>query len=182
MSEYDINNQPREEKPIPADEVNNERPDIYAGPTQPSPDDQNRDEGSISFDFGQLIFGVVLLLLLFHGDSGIFGEWTFYIFLAIAIIIHELGHVIVGKSFGCSIKEMQVFFLAFMSYKPKQIPGGSSWRDITWSLGLLPFGGVTVFKSRMTEEQETGQWYYREPGPESRAMESSAATSPYIDD
>ncbi len=180
MSEYDINNQTREENPIPADERSHQQQDFYLGQTQPSPEPKDENDSDLTFDFGQLIFGVVLLLLLFHGDSGLFGEWTFYIYLAIAIIIHELGHVIVGKSFGCAIKEMQVFFLAFMSYKPKQIPGGSSWRDITWSLGLLPFGGVTVFKSRGAEEQEKGQWYYQEP--ENRGMELTAATSPYIDD
>lgn len=42
----------------------------------------------------------------------------------IVVLIHELGHVIMGKSFGCNIKEMQMFFLPFISYKHRQVAVG----------------------------------------------------------
>ena len=101
-----------------------------------------------SFNFLNLVLGVAVFVWMTTGTSMFTDDWTFYLYLCIAVIIHELGHVVMGKSFGCSIKEMQVFFLPFVSYKPKRASGGSSWRNIKWSLGAVPLGGVTVFKSR----------------------------------
>ena len=103
-----------------------------------------------SFNLLNFVLGVAFCVWIADGSSLFTDDWGFYLYLCVAVVIHELGHVVMGKSFGCFIKEMQVFFLAFVSYKPKRVAGGSSWRDIKWSLGVLPLGGVTVFKSRAT--------------------------------
>lgn len=184
MSENEINNQTMEENPMPINGECEQQPDIYLGPTQPSSDlyDEEKDSEGLTFNWTQLIVGAAIVFWFFLGDNNLFDNWTFYVYLGIVIIIHELGHVVIGKSFGCFIKAMQVFFLPFVSYKPKQIPGGSSWRDITWSLGVLPLGGLTVFKSHELEDQEKDKWYYQEPEQQSHEMELTAATSPYIDD
>lgn len=132
----------------------------------------------LTFKWFNLFLGVAIFFWLSDGGYLFNNDWGFYLYLCIVVIIHELGHVIVGKSFGCFIKEMQVFFLPFVSYKPKQVSEGSSWRNIKWSLGVLPFGGVTVFKSR-------------EPGGEGVVddmimgkpdMLLKPVTSPYIED
>ena len=119
-----------------------------------------------TFKWFNLFLGVAFCFWWLDGNGGYGGSWTTLLLLSIVVVVHELGHVVVGKSFGCSIKEMQVFFLPFVSYKPKQQPGGSSWRNITWSLGVLPLGGVTMFKSR-----GAGDGYGLTP-----------AASPYIED
>ncbi|MBR5699324.1 MAG: site-2 protease family protein [Prevotella sp.] len=108
----------------------------------------NGTEEGFSFNMLNLVLGVAVCMWMTSGSSLFTDDWTFYLYLCVAVVIHELGHVVMGKSFGCHIKEMQVFFLPFISYKPKRVAGGSSWRDIKWSLGTLPLGGVTVFKSR----------------------------------
>jgi len=185
MSENEINNQSMEENPVPVDEINDQQPDIYLGPTQPSSNlnDEDEDNGDgFTFNWTQLIIGVALICWFSLSGSGLFSNWSFYVFLGIVIIIHELGHVVIGKTFGCFIKAMQVFFLPFVSYKPKQVPGGSSWRDITWSLGVLPLGGVTIFKSREQEEKEKEMWYYQELEQVEQEVELTVASSPYIDD
>ena len=130
MNENEINNYPSESNPLPS------APNEYKGP-----------KDGFSFKWINLVLGVAFCIMWAEGSS----DWSFYIYLAIVVLIHELGHVVMGKSFGCNIKEMQVFFLPFVSYKPKQVPGGSSWRDITWRLGALPLGGVTVFQSQGTD-------------------------------
>ena len=128
---------------------------------------QSKTEG-LTFHWIQLIIGVAICYYWFYEG------WKSLLFLAIVVIIHELGHVIVGKSFGCFIKEMQVFLLCFVSYKPKQVAGGSSWRNITWSLGTLPLGGFTMFETRPTEETDETK--------EIVLDEQQVAESPYIDD
>lgn len=127
MNENEINNYPSESNPVPTEETIDKRP-----------------KDGISFKWINLVLGVAFCIMWAEGSS----DWTLYLYLAIVVLIHELGHVVMGKSFGCNIKEMQVFFLPFVSYKPKQVPGGSWWRDITWRLGALPLGGVTMFQSQ----------------------------------
>ena len=121
-----------------------------------------------SFSIFKFVIGTAFFLAFFGSHL----DWIFLISLAIAILCHEAGHVIAGKTFGCHIKEMQVFLFSFLSYQPKPKAGGSSWRQIKWSLGALPLGGVTIFKSRQA-------------GAESEAgviQPVDAASSPYIDD
>ena len=100
----------------------------------------------LTINWVQLFIGAAICYFWFYEN------WISMLALAIVVIIHELGHVIAGKSFGCRIKEMQVFLLCFVSYQPKQIAGGGWWRDITWSLGSLPLGGFTVFDTNLNNK------------------------------
>ena len=131
-----------------------------------------------SFNFLNLVLGVAVFVWMTTGTSMFTDDWTFYLYLCIAVIIHELGHVVMGKSFGCSIKEMQVFFLPFVSYKSKRASGGSSWRNIKWSLGAVPLGGVTVFKSRVSDAPV----FTDDLGVGSLGIGKRSASSPYIED
>ena len=142
-----------------------ERHDTVPPPPPPADDNDRYPEG-ITFNWIPLAIAVMFCF------SGAVSDWRFYLTLAVAVIIHEFGHVMMGKAFGCSIAEMQVFFFSFLSYKPKQKPGGSAWRDITWSLGVLPWGGFTTFKARVAPTQ----------GMYRQQMEYNAASSPYIND
>ena len=128
---------------------------------------QHSDEG-FTFDWFKLIIGAAICYFW------LYSSWTFLIALAVVVIIHELGHVTAGKLFGCIIEEMQVFLLSFVSYKPKQVAGGSSWRNIKWSLGTLPLGGFTVFANRQNHDMDEA---------EVTVLDKDETTaSPYIDD
>ena len=147
-------------------------------------DDNHGPKDGVTFNWVNLIIGVVVVLCFSDGANGLFsGDWVFYPCLAIAVVIHELGHVVMGKACGCFIKEMQVFFLSFISYKPKVRDGGSSWRDIKWSLGILPLGGVTIFKSREAKTKGEAEDLGTEGlGTGSMEMGMTPATSPFIED
>ena len=127
------------------------------------PDELQDCHGDSGFTFHwlQLLIGAGICYYWFYQS------WTSMLALALVVIIHELGHVVAGRIFGCRIDEMQVFLLCFASYKPKP-KRGSWWRNITWSLGTLPLGGFTVFKSRPDDDQ-----------PDNPAH---VAASPYITD
>lgn len=167
MNDYETQNR-QEDNPVPAEGTNVTPPVRRAAepPTPPAPAPKEKYPEGISFNWVPLVIAVMFCI------SGAVSDWNFYLTLAVAVIIHELGHVIIGKSFGCDIAEMQVFFFSFISYRPKQKPGGSSWRNITWSLGVLPWGGFTTFKARVSPV----------PGMYSREMGLTAASSPYIND
>lgn len=132
MNENEINNY---------QEVNNHEP------TEEANLDQNENKvpkEGFSFNWFTFVLGVAFWFWWCEGNV----DWFFYIYLAIVVLIHELGHVIMGTSFGCRIREMQVFFIPFLTYMPKQVPEGGLWRNIKWSLGVLPLGGVTMFTTQ----------------------------------
>ena len=158
--------------------MNDQRTDINRIPSSSYLNDDNEPQDGFTFNLLNLVLGVAVFVWMTSGSNLLTDDWTFYLYLCIAVIIHELGHVIMGKSFGCFIKEMQVFFLPFISYKNKHASEGSSWRNIKWSLGTLPLGGVTVFKSRESDSFVDGDGI--ETGHAS--MELRAAASPYIED
>ena len=136
----------------------------------PNEDEPNNLENGFTINWLNLIIGAAICYF------GLFDGWKIFIVLSlmVVVVIHELGHIIIGKSFGCIIEEMQVFLLSFVSYKPKQIAGGSSWSNIKWSLGILPLGGFTVFKERPTDAVDDAEEYL--PG------EYTTFNSSYIDD
>ena len=132
MNDNEINNYPVESNREPTEEVN-----------------LGQNENKVlkevfSFNWFTFVMGVAFWFWWCEGNV----DWIFYIYLAIVVLIHELGHVIIGTSFGCRIKVMQVFFIPFLTYMPKQAPESGRWRNIVWSLGILPFGGVTMFTTQ----------------------------------
>ena len=144
-------------------------------PTSGLNDGQAPQNGCV-FKWFNLLIGVAVWLSI--GKEWFADDWTYCLYLSFVVLIHEPGHVIAGKLFGCTIKETQVFFLPFMTYKPKQVYEGSSWRNIKWSLGTLPLGGLTVFKSRASDDADDEYGL----GAGYAGMEQTSATSPYIED
>ena len=79
------------------------------------------------------------------------GDLLYILVLAIVVTIHEFGHYFMARWMGVRVKKLQIFFYPFYSFKPsasKQIGNKTSWRDTTYSIGFLPFGGYTMFESR----------------------------------
>lgn len=139
-------------------------------------DFQQPEPPSSEFKINWIPLAVAAMFLLSGFVNGY--NWTFLLILAIVVIIHELGHVVMGRRFGCAIKEMQVFFFAFLSYKPRQVEGGGWWRQIKWSLGVLPWGGFTVFRSR----KEDGDGEGDDTDTSLPDTHEFTDASPYIDD
>lgn len=132
MNENEINNYQSKNNQEPTEEMNLELKE-NKGPKE-----------GFSFNWITFAFGIAFWYWWCEGNV----DWIFYIYLAFVVLIHELGHVIMGTSFGCRIKLMQVFFIPFLTYMPKQVSEGGWWRDIIWSLGVLPLGGVTMFTTK----------------------------------
>ena len=67
--------------------------------------------------------------------------------LVIVVFIHEFGHYAAARLWRVRVKEVQVFFFPIIKYTPDVTPSTplNSWRRTRWVLGLLPFGGVTLF-------------------------------------
>ena len=75
----------------------------------PNDDDSLPSDNGFTFHWFKLIIGVVICYFWFAESLASFLP------LAIVVLIHESGHVVAGKLFGCFIEEMQVFFLCFVS-------------------------------------------------------------------
>ncbi len=177
MNGNEMNNDPSENQQEPSANWNEQDNDngTEQGPQFPGFNENDEDAEGLTFNWTSLFVGLAFFFFMFH-DTNIFsGDWSFLLYLFAAVIIHEMGHVIFGRLFGCEIKEMQVFFFPFASYKPRQTTEGSSWRNVKWSLGALPLGGATVFKSRASDAGGTGE------KPSAGYAEAPAA-SPYIED
>ena len=128
-------------------EINNNQAKYNQASTEEMNLELNEDKGpKEGFSFNWITFALGVAFWYWWCEGNV--DWIFYIYLAIVVLIHELGHVIIGTSFGCRIKVMQVFFIPFLTYRPKQVPKGGWWRNIVWSLGILPLGGITVFSTQ----------------------------------
>lgn len=95
--------------------------------------------------------GLVLLLLLivyccFTPSYGVLAAY-----LAVVVLLHELGHYVAGRAFHCVMRKVSLFFIPAISYKHNSHsyydPSRHTWRDTEWILGALPLGGYTSFVS-----------------------------------
>lgn len=88
-------------------------------------------------------------------------ELIYILALAIIVTIHEFGHYLMARWMGVRVKKLQIFFYPFYSFKPKPPkPSGrkTSWRDTTYAIGWLPFGGYTMFENRPERVTFTDQY------------------------
>lgn len=79
------------------------------------------------------------------------GDLTYIFVLAIVVTIHEFGHYFLARGMGVRVKKLQIFFFPLYSFKPSasnQSGKKTSWRDTTYSIGCIPFGGYTLFENQ----------------------------------
>ena len=93
MNENEIGN-PLEDNPVPTEERNDQMPDMHMEPSSSTPDDDQEPQEGLSFKWVNLVIGVAICLAI--GSNALTDDWTFYIYLSIVIVIHEMGHVIAG--------------------------------------------------------------------------------------
>ncbi len=176
MNDNETNKFPTENDPLTSEEREEQMADEQSEPLSPEVTDEEEPQEGFTFNMSSLVIGVAFCFFMF-GESLSSGNWTFLLYLFAVVIIHEMGHVTAGKIFGCAIQEMQVFFFPFLTYKPRRDDESGSWRNIKWSIGSLPLGGLTVFKSRNAggdgelSDSETGgtRWTQVSPYIEDKA-------------
>ena len=176
MNDNETNKFPTENDLLTSEEREEQMADEQSEPLSPEVTDEEEPQEGFTFNMSSLVIGVAFCFFMF-GESLSSGNWTFLLYLFAVVIIHEMGHVTAGKIFGCAIQEMQVFFFPFLTYKPRRDDESGSWRNIKWSIGSLPLGGLTVFKSRNAggdgelSDSETGgtRWTQVSPYIEDKA-------------
>lgn len=82
----------------------------------------------------------------------------------ILVIIHEFGHFLFARMFGVKVEKFYIFFNPWFSickWTPKKRlnkkgkPG--FWRDTTYGIGWLPFGGYCKIAGMIDESMDTEQ-------------------------
>ena len=103
-------------------------------------DDEVDNRAGFHFSPLGIVIAVLAVIYCAFGDY----DGAYFIILSIVVLIHELGHYTMARAMGCEIKEVQLFFLQAISYRPAgRTPDGLP--RTTWTIGALPLGGFTMF-------------------------------------
>ena len=146
MNENEINKNLSEGYPA-LNEERNEMTDINmeSAPQSPNLNGGRQPKEGVTFNWTNLLIGAFLFFGLFNGSNIFTDDWTFYIYLAVVVIIHELGHVIMGKSFGCFIQEMQQLMARYHMESGSHSPGRCNDIQVTgirWQGRQRPANGA----------------------------------------
>ena len=102
------------------------------------------DSGFTLHTVGVVLFAALIIYCVTNPSYGILA-----ICLAVNVLLHELGHYAAGRAFNCVIRQVSVFFIPAVTFKANSQsplnPHLNTWRDTNWTIGVLPFGGVTSF-------------------------------------
>ncbi len=82
-------------------------------------------------------------------STNILGGLVFVVVFGIVILVHEIGHFVVGKFFKVEIEEFGI------GLPPKMI-SLFRWRETEFTLNWLPFGGFNRFKGENNPEVAGG--------------------------
>jgi regulator of sigma E protease len=87
------------------------------------------------------------LLAINWAETGIkAGQFIFS--FSIIVVLHELGHFLPAKWFGCRIEKFYLFFNPWFSLVKKKIG------DTEWGLGWIPFGGYVKISGMIDESMD----------------------------
>ncbi len=71
--------------------------------------------------------------------------------LSILVVLHELGHFLPAKWFGCRVEKFYLFFDPYFSLFKKQIG------ETEWGVGWLPLGGYVKISGMIDESMDMEQ-------------------------
>ena len=93
---------------------------------------------------------MMTLLSINWGNVGI---QIFYLILSLSIlvILHEFGHFITAKWFGCRVEKFYLFFNPYFSLFKKKIG------DTEYGVGWLPLGGYVKIAGMIDESMDKEQ-------------------------
>ena len=87
------------------------------------------------------------LLAINWAETGIkAGQFIFS--FSIIVVLHELGHFLPAKWFGCRIEKFYLFFNPWFSLVKKKIG------ETEWGLGWIPFGGYVKISGMIDESMD----------------------------
>lgn len=104
---------------------------------QENPQKPDREKARFEFDWQPLTLALAVVLACYvsgHGDDLIY----YLLYLPIVVLIHELGHVVAGRLFGCEIERLQVFFVPFITYRPREEKSGAGGAPSRGDLECCP--------------------------------------------
>ncbi len=87
------------------------------------------------------------LLAINWAETGIKAAQFVFSF-SIIVVLHELGHFLPAKWFGCRIEKFYLFFTPWFSLVKKKIG------DTEWGLGWIPFGGYVKISGMIDESMD----------------------------
>ena len=71
--------------------------------------------------------------------------------LSILVVLHELGHFLPAKWFGCRVEKFYLFFDPYFSLFKRRIG------ETEWGIGWLPLGGYVKISGMIDESMDTEQ-------------------------
>ncbi len=90
----------------------------------------------------------------------------FILSLSIIVIVHEFGHFLPAKLFGCRIEKFYLFFDAWFSVIKKKVG------DTVYGIGWIPLGGYVKISGMIDEsmdkeslQKEPQEWEFRSKKP-----------------
>jgi len=87
------------------------------------------------------------LLAINWAETGIKAAQFIFSF-SIIVVLHELGHFLPAKWFGCRIEKFYLFFNPWFSLVKKKIG------ETEWGLGWIPFGGYVKISGMIDESMD----------------------------
>src|SRR3989344_9446357 len=96
----------------------------------------------------------------------------FIIILGVLVVVHELGHFLIGKWAGVHIEEFG------FGYPPRALKIGRKWGTL-FSLNWIPFGGFVKILGENYEESESPQESSSQEGPR---VALAGSTRPSLED
>lgn len=91
-----------------------------------------------------------MIMTLLAINWGNVGMQVFYLILSLSILVvlHEFGHYITAKWFGCRVEKFYLFFNPWFSLVKKKVG------DTEYGIGWLPLGGYVKISGMMDESMD----------------------------
>jgi regulator of sigma E protease len=92
-----------------------------------------------------------MTLLAIDWSGGLVQAGQFILSFSILVVLHELGHFLPAKWFGCRVDKFYLFFNPWFSLWKKKIG------QTEWGIGWVPFGGYVKIAGMVDESMDKEQ-------------------------